>query len=125
MINSIFNTETNILETEFINDITALQVINYIVAFKDNTSYPRKLKSVIDATQATFKFSFRDLKSFNAAKANSLVNYDSVMIAIIISNSTTAALSVLYEAIANNKKYKFKVFSSEEGAINWLESFRI
>lgn len=125
MISSIFNIHTKILETEFKDDITAQQVLDYITAFKENTSYPRKLKSVVDATKANFKFSFRDLKSFNDAKTKSLESYELVMVAIIIDNSATAALSVLYEAIANNKKYKFKVFSSEEGAYNWLESFRV
>ncbi|WP_308991489.1 hypothetical protein QLS71_005595 [Mariniflexile litorale] len=125
MIASTFNYESNILETEFNNDISSKDVIDYISNFKKNTAYPRKLKSIVIATDANFKFSFKDLKSFNDVKIESLKSYEIVMVAIIVSSPLTAALSTLYEAIANNKKYKFKVFSTREAAQFWLDSFRV
>jgi len=123
MINPTFNKQSNILETKFKSDIYAKDILDYIIAFKDNTSYPRKLKGIIDARDAAFKFSFRDLRSFNDAKTESLKSYDIVIFAILINSPATAAISTLYEAIANNEKYKFKVFSTEEAAIIWIKSF--
>ena len=125
MIHSTFNEELKILETKFKADINASDILNYIKAFKDNTSYPRKLKGIIDAENAIFNFSFKDLKSFNDEKTKSLESYEVVAMAIIINNSATAAISTLYEAIANNKKYKFKVFSTLDAASAWMKSLNL
>lgn len=125
MIKSAFNRNNNILETEFKNDIDAVDVLLYLQEFEHNSAYPRKLKTLVTATNADFKFSLKDLKSFNQVKNQSLKQYELVVSAIIISNSVTAALSTMYSTLANNKKYKFKVFSSREAALMWLDSFGI
>lgn len=123
MISLTFNEQLNLLETKFDANIYAKDILDYIIAFKNNTSYPRKLKGIIDARNASFKFSFRDLQPFNEAKNESLKSYDIVVFAILINSSATAAISTLYEAIANNEKYKFKVFSTQEAALIWVKSF--
>lgn len=76
MIQSTFNDQLKILETEFIGNITAQHIIDYLIDFKTNISYPRKLKIISDANLANFKFSFEDLKSFNNEKSKSLERYD-------------------------------------------------
>jgi len=123
MITSNFNDELQILETAFNGVITADDVLDYLTEFKENSNYPRKLKSLTNATHASFKFSFRELSSFNKQKNKSLKKYDIVISAIIIDRPATAAISTLYGAIANNKKYKFKVFSTQEAALIWIGSF--
>ncbi|MDG1729604.1 MAG: hypothetical protein P8K68_07275 [Algibacter sp.] len=123
MITLTFNEHLDLLKTKFKADIYAKDILDYIIAFKNNTTYPRKLKGIIDARDSSFKFSFRDLKSFNDAKTESLKSYDIVIFAILINSPATAAISTLYEAIANNEKYKFKVFSTEEAALIWVKGF--
>lgn len=123
MITSVFDSESNILETEFKNDVDAVDILLYLQEFEVNTFYPRKLKTLVTATDADFKFTIKDLKSFNQVKNQSLKQYELVVSAIIINNPVAAALSTVYSTLANNKKYKFKVFSTREAALVWLNSF--
>lgn len=123
MIQSYFNEDLQILKTTFSGNITAADITEYLIEFKDNNAYPRKLRIITDTKGAIFNFSFKDLKTFNREKNKSLKNYNIVISAIIINSPAAAALSTLYGAIANNKKYKFKVFSTHEAALMWVESF--
>lgn len=122
MINYTFNNELNILETHFKNDIYLDEVLDYIHTISETTTFPKTLKILTYAETATFKFTVNDLGAINNKKNDGLVNYDFVMNAIIIDSPETAAISVLYEALAQNEKYKFKVFSTKEYAINWLNN---
>ena len=122
MILYTFNNELNILETHFENDVYLHDVLDYINAISDSTHYPKTLKILTFAETSTFKFTVKDLETINLEKNKSLENYAFVMDAIIINSPETAALSVLYEALSQNEKYKFKVFSTKEYALNWLLS---
>lgn len=123
MINSTFNHKLNILETEFKNMVTGEEVLEYLKSFKYNTTFPRQLRTIVDATNASFSFSYKSLKQFNSAKIESLKNYNIVVTAVVISNPATAAISTLYGAIARDKKYKYKVFTTQSAAIKWIESY--
>ena len=126
MITSSFNDKSQILETIFSGDIYAEEILDYMLDLKENKSYPRQLKSLTNTTLSEFKFSFKDLNSFINAKKEALVNYETIIMAFIIDNSSAAAISTLYQqAMANNEKYKFKIFSSHEAALFWLNSFTI
>ncbi|WP_147677227.1 DUF7793 family protein [Algibacter pacificus] len=123
MITFIFNETLRIVETEFKGDISEEDILEYMDVFKDNKTYPRHLKTLVDMTQTKFSFSYRSLKTFNLAKTESLKHYHIVASAIIVNNPATAAIATLYQAIASNKKYKSKVFSTRSAAIRWLEAF--
>lgn len=123
MIHSAYNKELNIVETQFKEEVSMHDIVDYLLAFKDETSYPRQLRTLIDARDATFSFSYKALKSFNKAKTESLKQYTIVVSAVVINSPATAAISTLYGAIARNKKYKYKVFSTHEAAISWLQGF--
>ncbi|MCL5127503.1 hypothetical protein [Algibacter sp. L4_22] len=123
MIRSVFNHELNILETQFKDEVGMQDIVDYLLSFKEKTSYPRQLRTMVDARDATLTFSYKALKSFNKAKVESLKSYTIVVSAVVINSPTTAAISTLYGAIARNKKYKYKVFSTHEAAVGWLEGF--
>jgi len=123
MVHSTFNRSTNILESNFKNDVHLHEVVDYIKATKENKTYPRKLKILTNALQATFKFNYDDLKVIISENNKSLEQYDAIIDAIIIDSPQTAALTVLYQELAKNKKYFFNVFSTHEAALIWLEEF--
>jgi len=123
MINSFFNEELQIVESIFKGDISEQDVLEYLNAFNENKTYPRHLKTLADTSLAKFSFSYRSLKAFNQAKTASLENYTIVITAVIVNSPATAAIATLYQSIAKNKKYKYKVFSTQEAAIDWLDSF--
>ncbi|MDO6760563.1 hypothetical protein Q4566_10165 [Tamlana sp. 2_MG-2023] len=125
MIKTKFNNELQILEITFTGEIHASDVCHFISSFKKNKSYPKKLKGIITATETVFKFSIPDLSTFDRAKSASLENCDLVVMAIIINNASTAAMSTLFQIQANNKDFKFNVFSTREAAKFWLDSYTI
>lgn len=124
MINYTFNTELNILETHFINDIYLKDLLDYIMALTENTPFPKVLKILTYAEHANFKFSVKDLKAINNKKNELLEHYDHVMNAIMIDSPETAAFGVLYEALGQKEKYQFKVFSTKDYALNWLLNYK-
>ena len=123
MIHSVYNEELKILETQFKDDVSMHDIVGYLKSFQEKTSYPRQLRTMVDARDATFSFSYKALKSFNKVKTESLKYYTIVVSAVVINSPATAAISTLYGAIARNKKYKYKVFSTHEAAVSWLEGF--
>ena len=121
MVIAEFNQETGILDTRFEGSITTQQLVNYIDATKENTSYPRTLKILTDATKADMIFHHQELELIVEANFKSLERYDCIIDAIVIDAPKEMALSMLYKELSKTNKYKFQVFSTREAAIAWLE----
>lgn len=122
MIKSKFNKQTNILESEFIGDVTLVEIVNYIISIKQNKSYPKKLKIKTNATNANFTFSIDDLKTIVIENEKSLKKYNSITDVIIVGNPQTTAYSMLYKELSKNNKYRFNIFSTDNGALQWLKN---
>lgn len=123
MVVSEFNQQIGILESKFVGKVNLKEVLDYIIATKDNKAYPRDLKIMTDANQAIFDFSFNDLQSIVAENEKSLEQYDSITAAIIVSDPNTTALSMLYQELEQNRKYKFNIFSTRSASLEWLAQF--
>lgn len=122
MIITKFNSLTGILDTKFTGDITAQEIIEYIVDTRNNTSYPRSLKILTDATEANMLLNKNDLSPIVKENIKSLEKYDYMIDAIVISSPKEAALSMLFMELTKTEKYKFKVFSTRTAANYWLET---
>lgn len=120
MVVAKFNDQTGILDSNFIGDVTLKEVIDYIAATRENKSYPRKLKILTDATNSNMNFSAGDLLAIVNENNKSLENYQYIIDAIVIESPKETALSILYQEIAKNPKYKFRIFSTREAAYEWL-----
>ena len=120
MVTTNFNTKTGILESKFEGDINLTAIVNYIIATKENSAYPRLLKIITDATKANFNFSIDDLEIILDENYKSLKKYNYIIDAIIIDNPKNTAISMLYQELAKTNKYKFGVFSTKEAATEWL-----
>ena len=123
MINSKFNLQTGILESEFTEDVILEEIINYIRSTKENKIYPRLLKIKTNAKNANFKFSIDDLKTIVIENEKSLEKYDFIIDAIIVDNPKTTVISMLYQELGENDKYRFNIFSTDKGASQWLENY--
>lgn len=122
MVITEFNHQAGILDSNFTEDVTLKEIVDYIDATKENKTYPRKLKILTDATNSIMEFTASDLCKIVAANNQSLEQYQYIIDAIVIESPKETALSMLYQEIAKNKKYKFQVFSTREAAIEWLSS---
>lgn len=121
MIEYKFNTESNILEANYIGEVTCDEVINYIQTTKNNHQLPRVLKIISDTRNGLFNFSISDLDTIVDANNQSLENYDTIIDAIIVDNPKNTVLTVLFKQLANTKKYKFEIFATKDAALNWLK----
>lgn len=118
-----FNHETGILESKFIGEVYLKEIVDYIRATKDNKNYPRKLKIKTNALESSFVFSVNDLEVIIYENNKSLENYEAIIDAIVIEDPKSTALSMLYQRLDKNEKYKFNVFSTTEAAQDWLDKY--
>lgn len=123
MISWYYNHKTEILESRFTGDVYLKEIVDYIISTKKNKSYPRKLKIMTDALQANFVFTVNDLEIIIDENNKSLEKYDSISDAIIIADPKSTALSMLYQRLEKNDKYKFNIFSTEDAAKAWLDKY--
>ena len=123
MVSAEYNKQKGILISKFEGKLTLKEVVDYIVATKENKSYPRKLKILTDATKSEMVFKHGDLSVIVEENYNSLEKYEQIIDAIIIESTKETAFSVLYKEMAKTNKYKFSIFSTREAALQWLEKF--
>ncbi len=122
MVIAKFNQQTGILDSNFTGDVTLKEVVDYIIATKENKSYPRKLKILTDATNSNMNFNASDLYAIVDENNKSLEQYQYIIDAIVIESPKETALSILYQEIAKNPKYKFRIFSTRDAAAEWLST---
>lgn len=123
MVESIFNNSSNILETNYLGNVSCKEVVDYIDATKLNSEFPRTLKIISDTRDGLFDFSIEDLGKIVAANNQSLEHYNAIIDAIIVDDPKNTVLTVLFQQLANRKKYKFEIFATKAAAINWLEKW--
>lgn len=123
MVLTEFKHKTGILESEFEDKVNLKEILDYIIATKNNKEYPRDLKIITDASQAIFEFSFKELESIVVENEKSLEQYDSITDAIVVSDPKTTALAILFQELEKNPKYKFQIFATKEAAEDWLSQF--
>ena len=123
MILTEFDHKTGILFTKFEDQITLLEIVEYIRATKNNKEYPRILKILTDATNSNMNLEFEDLEVIVSENYKSIEKYDCIIDAIVLENPKETALSFLYKELVKTGKYKFEVFSTQEAALRWISSY--
>ena len=122
MIITQFNHNTNILIVNFEGDVALIDIIKYIKANAENNSYPRKLKILSDATKSNTNLKYEDLSIIAEENSEAFKKFDYVIDAIVLNDPIETALAMLYKETSKNNKYKFKIFSTREAAMRWLEN---
>lgn len=97
---------------------------HYIIDFYEhlgkNETYPRILKTLIDARDCTYKFEIKDMAEMFAALNTALESYTSVREAIVVEKLFETVFATLFSEGMVHPKYKFRVFSTRKAALNWL-----
>lgn len=120
MIFSEFNHQSGFLDSKFEGEVVLKEIIVYINETKNNKTLPRVLKILTDSTKAEFCIASTDLGKIVEANNQSLEQYDYIIDAIVLARPKETALSILYMEMAKNKKYYFRVFSTQRAAKEWL-----
>lgn len=123
MVTAKFNEQSKILESKFEGNVILSEIVNYIIATKENKSYPRKLKILTDSRDAIFNFTIEDLEIIVEENYKSLEKYNLIIDAIIIDNPKNTVLSMLYLELAKTNKYKFEIFATKSAALDWLNNY--
>lgn len=125
MVKYRFNLNNNILETDYVDKVTAHEVIDYIRATKNNEQLPRMLKIISDTRNGVFNFSITDLEKIVEENNQSLEKYEGIIDAIVVDNPKNTVLTVLYKKISKTKNYKFEIFATKKAALDWLNKWKI
>ncbi|MHB1147140.1 MAG: hypothetical protein ACYC01_06020 [Lutibacter sp.] len=118
-----FNHRTAILESKLEGKLTIKELIENSHAIKENESYPRFLKILIDSKKAIANFSSNDLSLLAEEHHKVVEKYDYIVTAIILDTPKETAFAMLFQNLIKNDRSKFQLFSTREAAINWLNNY--
>ncbi|NOU58746.1 hypothetical protein [Marinifilum caeruleilacunae] len=121
MITTHLNPTSKILEVTYTGDIFCEDIIEYIHATMNRSDYPRDLKILTNAIDATMCFGPDDIPKIVAANNQSLEKYDSITDALIVANPNETALTIFFKFLSENDKYAVNAFATEEAAREWLQ----
>lgn len=123
MVFAKFNHQTAILESKFEGKITVNDLVEYSLTIKENTSYPRFLKILIDSKKGIANFPSNDLSLLAEEHHKVVEKYDYIVTAIILETPKETAFAMLFQNLIKNNKSKFQLFATREAAINWLNNY--
>ena len=123
MVFAKFNHQTAILESKIEGELTVKELIKCSLTIKENSSYPRFLKILIDSKKAVANFPSNDISLLAEEHHKAVEKYDSIITAIILDTPKETAFAMLFQNLIKNKKSKFQLFSTREAAISWLKNY--
>ncbi|HEY9168485.1 MAG TPA: STAS/SEC14 domain-containing protein [Lutibacter sp.] len=118
-----YNHRTAILESKFEGNITIEELIESSLAIKENKSYPRFLKILIDFKKAFANFHSNDLTLLAEEYLKVIEKYDFIIMAIILDTPKETAFAMLFQSLIKDNTSKYQVFSTREAAISWLNNY--
>lgn len=123
MVFAKFNHQTAILESKLEGKLTINELIESSHTIKENASYPRFLKILIDSKKAIANFSSNDLSLLADEHHKVVEKYDYIVTAIILETPKETAFAMLFQNLIKNGRSKFQLFSTREAAISWLNNY--
>lgn len=108
------------MEVFYVGRIDINTVLDYGARFRKEKQFPKNLNMLVDATEADYAISRNDFPRIINALKKDLKNYDLVRVAFIQNKPRETAYSILYGQTAALSNYVHKVFSTREGALEWL-----
>ena len=125
MITYRFNKKTAMVESVIEGENTIEDFTNYLLSLSKEQNFPDILKVFSNGEKGRFAKHVNPEDMYKIANAiqELLKKHKKVYTAFIISTSLETAMAELYKDFSSSKNYKFKVFSTKEAAIQWLNSF--
>jgi len=123
MVSAKFNHRTATLESKFEGELTLKELIECSITVKENTSYPRFLKKLIDSKKAYVNFSSNELTLLAEEHDKIVEKYDYIVTAIILDTPKETAFAMIFQSLIKNNKSKFQLFSTREAAVRWLSNY--
>ena len=122
MIKFSYNEEVGVLHTTTGGDLSIDEILGHYEEIRKNNAYPRDLKVIIDCRSTRMVVKLDDVSRIVEAAKNTLLKYDSLREAILITKPYETVVATLFEQNARFKNYHFRLFNSENSAFRWLNT---
>jgi len=121
MITKQFNHNSNILEVTYSGEIDIKQILNYQLEINLDTSFPRDLMILTDATNSKIILSTKEVDEIALAIEDLMKKYSLIKNAFLTDSPLPTALSTLYKlSVTSFPTYQFDVFSTKKAALKFL-----
>ncbi len=112
--------ELKILRVRYPGMLTKEEIIAHYDELRTNRDFHRNIRILIDCRDSTFTVKPEEVPELTAAAKKAVMEYDFVKEAMMVSDPYETVIVVLFEKGINIPNYRFKIFYTEEAALDWL-----
>ncbi len=123
MIKISYNDELGVLQTKTGGDLSIEEILGHYDEIRQNDTYPRDLKVMIDCRSTRLAVRLDDVTRIVEAAKSTIPRYKRLREAILITAPYETVVATLFEQNARFGNYNFRLFSSENAALQWLNAF--
>ena len=123
MISFDFNPDKGIYFVKYDGLIAMHDMLEYMRTFTEFTSEVKEIKILEDARQGSITSDFTDIDVVMENFIEYSKHREMVVIATIQDKPVETALNLLFQSKLDLPNHHYKVFSTEEAALKWIESF--
>ena len=120
MVRMEYYEDRNILNVELKGRIGLEEMMAYCARFIKDLSLPRSLKILEDARNAELDYDIDDVDQINHMIGEQIGNSRFIKHALIRNKPMETAFGVMRVEANDNYQYSPKVFSTPQGALQWL-----
>ncbi len=122
MITFSYDEELGILHTITCGDLSIDEILRHYEEIRQNSTYPRDLKVIIDCRSTRLAVKLDDISRLIEAAKNTIPKYTQLREAILVTAPYETVVATLFEQNARFKNYNFRLFYSENAALQWLNA---
>lgn len=123
MITFEYNPEKEIIYVKYDGLITLQDLIEYMKGLTEQTIQLKRIKVLEDARDGYVSDDIQDVDEILKTFQHYSKQREHVVIATIQDKPVETALNLLFQSLLDIPNHHYKVFSTQEAAINWLNSF--
>lgn len=112
--------ELKILRVSYPGMLTKEEIIAHYDELRTNTSFHRNIRILIDCRNSTFTVKPEEVPELTEAAKKAVNKYQSVKEAMMVTDPYETVIVTLFEKGINVPHYRFKIFYTEEAALDWL-----
>jgi hypothetical protein len=122
MIEISYNNDLGVLQTKTGGDLSIEEILGHYDEIRQNNTYPRDLKVIIDCRSTRLAVKLDDVTSIIEAAKTTIPKYKRLREAILITAPYETVVATLFEQNARFENYNFRLFNSENAALRWLNA---
>ncbi|MBN1386825.1 MAG: STAS/SEC14 domain-containing protein [Bacteroidales bacterium] len=112
--------ELKILRVKYPGMLTKEEIIAHYDELRANRNFHRNIRILIDCRDSTFMVKPEEVPELTEAAKKAVREYVFVKEAMMVTDPYETVIVILFEKGINIPNYRFKIFYTEEAALNWL-----